>query len=282
MSAALVTDAPPSTTRGLGLRSGTRYLSAGLAFLALASIAIGCFLPAADAGSVTSERLHGNSLRASGIAWLTVALCVVVAAALARSLYTGRRTLGPLAGGLLVMTQAAYIGAAELTTCPVGAAALDSAVCETASPGIGLSVLAAGGAALAVAGLQLARLEASRPKAVAATEDGHDRLSAQLAAYSLHPSTALQYQTLEELQQALLGRDGHVQHEAEFKGYCLYMTETVFVASGRSHDHGFEVRDGEWVPFTPDTRPLDLEWILTLVNAAEWKSELRPGRGESS
>jgi hypothetical protein len=267
----------PTTARGLGSQSTIRHASAGVAFLALAAIAIGCFLPAADDGSVTFERLRGNSLRESDIAWLTVAMCAVVALALARSLYRGERTLGPLLGGLVVMTEAVYIGAAELTTCPVGSPSVDSVGCQTAAPGIGLFVLAAGGAALAVAGLQLARsLAPGPPKADVATEDRQDRVPAQLEPYTLHTSTALQYDTLEQLQQTLRARDGHVLHEAEFKGYYLYMTETVFVAAGRSQDHGFVVRDGEWVPFTPDTRPLDLEWILTLANAAEWEVQRAP------
>jgi hypothetical protein len=265
MSAALATDGAPST------RGTTRYLSAGVALLALAAVAIACFLPTADTGSVSWERLHENSLRPSGIAWLTLALCVLVGAALAVSLYRGRRTLGPLAGGLLLLAEAAYIGAAELATCPVGTAVVDGAVCETASPGIGLFVLAAGGGVLAFVGPQLASLPPIPPNEVAAGEDGHDRLSAEPAPYSLDPATARRDQALEQLQQALLSRDGHVHHEAEFKGFYLYVTETVFVATGRSHDHGFELLDGEWVPFTPDTRSVDLEWILTLVNAAEWK-----------
>jgi hypothetical protein len=277
MSAPTGAAVAPAPARGLGTKSAIRYASAGVAFLALAAIAVGCFLPAADDGSVTFERLRGNSLRETDIAWLTVPMCAVVASALARSLHRGERTLGPLLAGLVVMTEAVYIGAAELTTCPVRSPSVDSAVCQTAAPGIGLFVLAAGGAALAVAGLELARSLAPVPaKADVATEDDRDRVPAQLEPYTLHRSSGLQYDTLAQLQHALRARDGHVLHEAEFKGYYLYMTETVFVAAGRSQDHGFAVRDGEWVPFTPDTRPLDLEWILTLANAAEWEVQRAP------
>jgi hypothetical protein len=277
MSAPTGAAVAPAPARGLGTQSAIRYASAGVAFLALAAIAVGCFLPAADDGSVTFERLRGNSLRETDIAWLTVPMCAVVALALARSLHRGERTLGPLLGGLVVMTEAVYIGAAELTTCPVGSPSFDGAMCQTAAPGVGLFVLAAGGSALAVAGLELARsLAPVPPEADVATEDDRDRVPAQLEPYTLHPSSELQYETLEQLQHALRARDGHVLHEAEFKGYYLYMTETVFVAAGRSQDHGFAMRDGEWVPFTPDTRPLDLEWILTLANAAEWEVQRAP------
>jgi hypothetical protein len=262
-SAGSVTDGAPST-------SGSRYLLAGVAFLGLAAVATGGFLPAADTGSVPWERLHDNSLRASGIAWLTVALCVVVGAALAVSLYRGRRTLGPLFGGLLVLAETAYIGAAELTTCPLGAAVVDGAVCETASPGIGLFVLAAGAGVLGIVGPPLAALAPIPPKPVAETRDAEDRLPAQDAPESVDPSSARQGRLLEQFQQALLARDGRVHHEAEFKGFYLYVTETAFVATGRSHNHGFELLAGEWVPFTPDTQLADLEWILTLAEAAEW------------
>jgi hypothetical protein len=263
------------------LRSRPRYLSAVVAFLALAAVAIACFLPTADAASVSWERLHENSLLPSGIAWLTLALCVVVGTALGVSLYRGRRTLGPLVGGLLLLAEAAYIGAAELATCPLSTAVVDSTVCETAAPGIGLFVLAAGGGVLAIAGPRLATLPPIRsPEAVAATEDAHDRLPAQLEPYSVDPAPARQDQPLEQLQQELRASDGRVHHEAEFKGCYLYVSETVFVVSGRSHDHAFELRAGEWVPFTPDTRPADLDWILTLADAAEWtvcaETEARP------
>jgi hypothetical protein len=272
MSATLVTDG--------ALSRNTRSVSAVVAFLALAAVAVGCFLPTADTASVSWERLHENSLRASGIAWLTLALCVVVGAALAFSLYRGRGTWGPLVGGLLLLAQAAYIGAAELATCPVGTAVVDSAVCETASPGIGLFVLAAGGGVLAIVGPRLATLSPTPPEAVAANEDAHDPLAAQLEPYRVDSPPAPEDDALKQLQQALRARDGRVHHEADFKGYYLYVSETVFVGSGRSHEHGFELQDGEWVPFTPDTRAADLEWILTLANAAEWNvrpaAEARP------
>jgi hypothetical protein len=268
MSEALVTDGGSGAGK-------IRYLSSGVAFLALGTVAVGCFLPTADAGSVTWDRLHENSLRASGIAWLTVSLCVVVGAALAVSLYRGRRTLGPLVGGLLVLAEAAYLGAAELSTCPVGVAVVDGAVCQTASPGIGLFALAAGGGALAIAGPHLATLAPKPPKRLAA-EHAPDRVPGQLEPDSVEPPTAIDDATLKPLQQRLRAGGGRVDHEADFKGYYMYVSETVFIASARSHDHGFELRDGEWVPFTPDTRPADLEWLVTLADAAEWKGRAAP------
>jgi hypothetical protein len=270
----MITEAASSTPPALGERvDPRRRLSTAVAFLGVAVIVFACFLPVADEGSVTFDRILGNSLRESGIAWLTLALCGLLALTLVRSLRRGERTLGPLIGGLLVMAEAVYIGAAELTTCPVGTDVVDSTACQMASPGIGLFVMEAGGAVLALAGLQLARWrEPLRARTLLATEDEPDPVSARLAPYSLHPpGEAAAHQTLEDLYHALRAKDGEVRHEAEYKGYHLYITDTVFATAGRGQEHGFEASGGEWLPFTPDTSPRDLEWILTLVNAAEWR-----------
>jgi hypothetical protein len=132
-----------------------RQIGYGVAFLSLGTIAVGSFLPVAAEGSVGFDRIEGNSLWPSGIGLLTLALCGLLAIALTRSLHHGGRTWGPFIVGLLVLAQTVYIGASELTTCPVGPLAAGS-TCQTASPGLGLFMIAAGGAALALAGVQLA------------------------------------------------------------------------------------------------------------------------------
>jgi hypothetical protein len=150
--------------RVLGLPSA-RQLAYGVAFLSLGAIVVGCFLPVADEASVNFDRIDGNSLRPSGIGWLTLSLCGLMAISLIRSLYRGERTWGPLIVGFLVLAQTVYVGAAELTTCPVGANLADP--CQTASPGLGLFMIGAGGAALALAGIELASWRPGRPRASA-------------------------------------------------------------------------------------------------------------------
>ena len=159
--------------RGLGLPSA-RHLGYGVAFLGLGAIGVGCFLPVADEGSVDFDRIHDNSLRPSGIGWLTLLLCGMLVITLTRSLHRGGRTWGALVGGLLVLAEVVYVGAAELTTCPVGTNLVDSSVCQAASPGLGLFIIGAGGAALALAGLELApwRQFVSARAASAVSHDG--------------------------------------------------------------------------------------------------------------
>ena len=146
----------PSLARALRMAS-TRDLSFGLAFLGLAAIVVGCFLPVADAGSVDFDRIHRNTLLSSGIGWLTLLLCGVLLVTLTLSLRHGEATWGPLIGGLLVVTEAVYVGAVELTTCPAGTNFVGvGSACQAASPGLGLFMIGAGGAAMALAGLELA------------------------------------------------------------------------------------------------------------------------------
>ena len=151
----MIGNARPSLARGLS-RPSARHLSFGLAFLGVAAIAVGCFMPVADAGSVSFSRINDNSLRLSGIGWLTLLLCGVLVITLTRSVYRGEPTWGPVIGGLLVVTEAVYVGAVELTTCPLGTNVAGISACQAASPGLGLFMVGAGGAALALAGLELA------------------------------------------------------------------------------------------------------------------------------
>jgi hypothetical protein len=152
-----------------------RHWGYAVAFLSLGPIGVGCFLPAADEASVGFDRIDGNSLRPSGITWLTLALCGLLAIALTRSLHRGGRTWGPFIAGLLVLAQTVYVGAAELTTCPVGSNLAAGVTCETASPGLGLFMIAAGGAALALAGVELAPWTARSRAATPARHDEPER-----------------------------------------------------------------------------------------------------------
>ncbi len=73
-----------------------RQIGRGIAFLSLGAVVAGCFLPVAAEGSVEFDRIEGNSLWPSGIGWLTLALCGLVAFTLLRSLHRGTPTWGAL------------------------------------------------------------------------------------------------------------------------------------------------------------------------------------------